>query len=768
MQLKQEVFQNDKSCVCQNASEIPEYFEKNDLKAQLKDKDTTICKLKDTIKSLRKNNKEKIVDHDRCDLATNNEKLENSMAKLLSENERLCEEINHVKQDKVFVITSLKNNLRKLKGKATVDNAAQIPFATIIVPGMFKLDLEPLSPKLMHNRESHIFYLKHTQDQADILRVTKMNESKKSKSAKKQKKQNVWKPMGHLFTKVGLKGKPTGRTFTIAGNSYPLTRFGNDQIARIMRYGDYQLGNVVISRVYYVEALRHNFFSVVQFCDADPKVAFQKNTCFIHDLEGVNLIYGSRDTNLYSISLDDMLKSSSICLLSKASKTKIWLWLRRLSHLNFGTLNKLAKDSLARGILRLKFQKDHLCSACALGKSIKSSHQPKAEDTNQEKLYLLHMDLCGPMRVASINEKRVYLSDSRRLLKIYLANVIGNPSRSVSIRKQLETDALWCYFDAFLSSVEPKNFKQVMIEPSRINAMQEEIHEFERLEVWKLLSCLNNVFLIKLKWIYKIEKDESGGDNPSHVYKIKKAHYGLKQAPRAWYDMLSSFLISQQFSKGAVDLTLFIRHAGNNLLLSKYASKIIKKYGLHSTDYVDTPMIENKKLDEDLQGKPIDATLYRGMVGSLMYLTVSKPDLIYIVYLCARYQAMPTEKHLQAVKRSCGEWNRGAILYRTEYQLADIFTIPLPRERFNFLIDKLGKKSMSPDTLKRLAKFSLNAFAINASAIFIAVVGSVMSSGFIIEDLESLQFVQLSMHLPLSDCTLESHTIECNQLCASP
>ncbi|GJZ02909.1 retrovirus-related pol polyprotein from transposon TNT 1-94, partial [Tanacetum coccineum] len=103
-------------------------------------------------------------------------------------------------------------------------------------------------------------------------------------------------------------------------------------------------------------------------------------------------------------------------------------------------------------------------------------------------------------------------------------------------------------------------------------------------------------------------------DNPSRVYKPKKALYGLKQAPRVWYDMLSSFLISQQFSKGAVDLTLFTRHARNDLLLisqssrgifinqSKYASEIVKKYGLNSTDSGDTPMIKNKKIDEDLQG----------------------------------------------------------------------------------------------------------------------------------------------------------------------
>ncbi|GJX97151.1 retrovirus-related pol polyprotein from transposon TNT 1-94 [Tanacetum coccineum] len=196
-------------------------------------------------------------------------------------------------------------------------------------------------------------------------------------------------------------------------------------------------------------------------------------------------------------------------------------------------------------------------------------------------------------------------------------------------------------------------------------------------------------------------------DNPSHVYKLKKALYGLKQAPRAWYDTLSSFLISQQFSKGVVDPTLFTRHAGNDLLLvqiyiddiifastnsamcnefanqmttkfkmsmmgqmsfflglqisqsprgifinqSKYASEIVKKYGLHTTDFVDTPMVEKNKLDKDLQWKQVDATLYRGMIGSLMYLTSSRPDLIYAVCLCARYQAKPTEKHLQVVKR---------------------------------------------------------------------------------------------------------------------
>ncbi|GJS61162.1 retrovirus-related pol polyprotein from transposon TNT 1-94 [Tanacetum coccineum] len=142
---------------------------------------------------------------------------------------------------------------------------------------------------------------------------------------------------------------------------------------------------------------------------SDLEVAFRKHTCFVRNLEGVDLLSGSRGTNLYSLSIGDMMASSPICLLSKATKTKSWLWHRRLSHLNFGALNHLARNGLVRGLPRLKFEKDHLCSTCAMGKSKKQSHKPKSEDTNQEKLYLLHMDLCGPMRVASVNGKKYIL-----------------------------------------------------------------------------------------------------------------------------------------------------------------------------------------------------------------------------------------------------------------------------------------------------------------------------------------------------------------------
>nr|GEX54142.1 retrovirus-related Pol polyprotein from transposon TNT 1-94 [Tanacetum cinerariifolium] len=186
-------------------------------------------------------------------------------------------------------------------------------------------------------------------------------------------------------------------------------KFRNDHVAKIMGYGDYKIRNATISRVYFVEGLGNNLFSVGQFCDSHLEVAFRQNTCFIHNLDGVDLLTGSRGNNIYTLSLQDMMASSHICLLSKTSKIKSWLWHRCLSHLNFGAFNHLAKQGLVRGLPKLKFEKDHLCSACAMGKSKKKSYKPKSKDTNQEKLYLLHMDLCGPIRVESLNGKKYIL-----------------------------------------------------------------------------------------------------------------------------------------------------------------------------------------------------------------------------------------------------------------------------------------------------------------------------------------------------------------------
>ncbi|GKE07270.1 retrovirus-related pol polyprotein from transposon TNT 1-94, partial [Tanacetum coccineum] len=351
--------------------------------------------------------------------------------------------------ENVLVIAALKDELRKLKGK---DLANNVVTKHTIALEMLKIDVEYLNPRLLNNRSAHSNYLKHTQEEAAILREI----------VEQEKSQNP------LNTSLDSACRPTGRTFTIVGNACPLTRittttevtlrkpsaletetpkpvvtlvysrkprksktnvliskskvlksisdnkkepstfkFGNDHVAKILRYGDYQIRNFMILRVYYVEGLGHHLFSVGQLCDSNLKVVFRQHTCFICNLEGVDLLTGSPGNNLYTLSLGDMMASSPICLLSKASKTKSWH--RRLSHLNFGAINHLARHGLVRGLPKLKFEKDHLCSACAMGKSKKKPHKPKSEDTNLQKLYLLHMDLCGPMRVANVNEKKYIL-----------------------------------------------------------------------------------------------------------------------------------------------------------------------------------------------------------------------------------------------------------------------------------------------------------------------------------------------------------------------
>ncbi|GJT85640.1 retrovirus-related pol polyprotein from transposon TNT 1-94 [Tanacetum coccineum] len=359
----------------------------------------------------------------------------------------------------------------------------------------------------------------------------------------------------------------------------------------------------------------------------------------------------------------------------------------------------------------------------------------------------------------------------------------GVVERGNRTRRQLETDGEMCMFALTVSRTEPKNIKEAMADSAWIESMQEELHQFDRLDVWELVDrplCKN---VINLKWLWKNKRDEEntvirnksrlvakgyaqkeGIDfeesfapvarleavrlfiayaahksftvyqmdvktaflygplkeevyvnqpdgfvdpyHPDKVYRLKKALYGLKQAPRAWYDELSNFLVSEGFSKGSIDPTLFITKHREDILLvqiyvddiifgstnlklskrfgklmhskfdmsmmgelkfflgiqihqsprgifinqAKYAQEILKKHGMTSCDSIGTPMA-TKHLDADLSGTPIDQTKYRSMVGALMYLTASRPDIVHATCYCARYQAKPTEKHLTAVKR---------------------------------------------------------------------------------------------------------------------
>nr|GEU96864.1 hypothetical protein [Tanacetum cinerariifolium] len=243
-----------------------------------------------------------------------------------------------------------------------------------------------------------------------------------------------------------------------------------------------------------------------------------------------------------------------------------------------------------------------------------------------------------------------------------LDNIIGELERPVSTRLQLYEQALICYYDAFLTLVKPKNYKDALTQACWIEAMQKELNEFE-LKLNELGGILKN----KARLVARGYLQEEGTDfkesfapteflndilreevyvsqpaefvdqdNPNHVYKLKKALYGLTHALRTWYDLLSKFLLSQEFLKGTMDPALFIRRQGKDILLisqslkgiflnqSNYALESLKKYGMESSDPMDTPMVEKSKLDEDPQGKAVDPTHYRGLVNTLMYLTASR------------------------------------------------------------------------------------------------------------------------------------------------
>ncbi|GJY63890.1 retrovirus-related pol polyprotein from transposon TNT 1-94 [Tanacetum coccineum] len=381
-----------------------------------------------------------------------------------------------------------------------------------------------------------------------------------------------------------------------------------------------------------------------------------------------------------------------------------------------------------------------------------------------------------------------------------LDNIIGELGRPISTRLQLHEQALFCYYDAFLSSIEPKTYKDALTQACWIEAMQEELNEFERLEVWELILHPDKVMLMTLKWIYKksfalvarldtirifppfaahmnmivyqmdvkttflngilreeVYVSQPDGfvdkDNPNHVYKLKKALYGLKQAPRAC-------------------------PRGIFLNQSKYALESLKKYGMESSDPMDTPMVEKSKLDEDTQGKAIDPTHYRRMVKptkkylhavnrifkylrgtinrKLWYLKDSSIALTayadadhagcqdtrrstsrsmellgdrLVSWSSKRQKSAAissTEAEYIALSGCCAQvlWMRSQLtdyglgfnkipmyydnkiaiaLCCNNYELADIFTKALGRERIEFLINKLGIRSFTPETLKQLA-----------------------------------------------------------------
>ncbi|KAK8674769.1 hypothetical protein V6N13_032872 [Hibiscus sabdariffa] len=369
----------------------------------------------------------------------------------------------------------------------------------------------------------------------------------------------------------------------------------------------------------------------------------------------------------------------------------------------------------------------------------------------------------------------------RELNYVKGGEILGDPSKGVTTRASLKNT---CHYVAFISCIEPKNIKEALNDDFWILAMQEELNQFDRSNVWTLVDRPHDKSTIGTKWVFRNKLDESGNivrnkarlvaqgytqeegidfdetyapvarmeairmllafachhefklfqmdvksaflngfineevyveqppgfedpKFPNHVFKLSKALYGLKQAPRAWYERLSNFLVEKGFNKGNVDTTLFIKNDGKDILVvqiyvddiifgstnellcqdfaklmqgefemsmmgelsfflglqikqskdgifinqAKYIKEKLKKFGMENMKPQATPMSSSIKLDKDEEGKCVDSKLYRSMIGSLLYLTASRPDIMFSVCLCARFQANPKESHLKAVKR---------------------------------------------------------------------------------------------------------------------
>ncbi|GJS10149.1 retrovirus-related pol polyprotein from transposon TNT 1-94 [Tanacetum coccineum] len=716
---------NDNSVSNQSAPSFDKMFELNELKAQSQEKDMVIIKLKERIKSISGNIDKDKIKHHLEEIEMINIELDHRSVEISDLNASLLE--------KVLVITALKDELRKLKGKAIVNNNVTIHPSD---SEMHQVNVEPITPKLLNKRSAHSAYIKHTKEEDAVLRdlvdhikanypldsalesalkkstsvsgsqpsdntkkdkicqtpsstqknkvethprkvksslknkdcvvapkgtahvqhsklnansefkcvkcngcmlydnhdlcvldfINNVNARNKSKSVKKSLKKKLWKPTGKVFINIRYKWRPIGRTFTIVGNTCPLTRI-----------------------------------------TTTTDVPLRKPTALESDTPKpvVTLVYSRKPRK--SITNVPVSKYKDLKSVSANKKEPIQSWGSIVSDVQSSSLNECwtsksfsARHGLIRGLPKLKFEKDHLCSACAMeNHDIKVAHMgndpyfgipiPEVSSDQSSSSDIIHTIMPPDHQISEHNSKWTKDHPPK--------NIIGGPARPVSTTLQLHEQALLCYYDAFLSVVEPKTYKDALTQSYWIEPILEAIRIFLAFD-----AHMNMV-------IYQI-------DVKTMFLNAEKALYGLKQAPKA-----------QDFSKGSVDPTLFLHREGKELLpvqiyvddiifaastpelcdlfakimcskfkmsmmgkisfflglqisqsprgifinQSKYALKSLKKYGFDSSDIVDTPMVEKSKLDEDKEKKAVDPSHYRGMIGTLLYL-IAKVDMRGLTY----------------------------------------------------------------------------------------------------------------------------------------
>ncbi|GJZ14068.1 retrovirus-related pol polyprotein from transposon TNT 1-94 [Tanacetum coccineum] len=652
----------------QNTLEIPEFFEKNDLKAQLQDKDTTICKLKDMIKSVREKSMEENVNYDYGKIETKNVELKNR--------------------------------------KEIVDIAAQTPSAHTIFPGMFKIELEPLAPRLLQNREIHKEYLKYTQEQADILwgiveqakvkqpldkeldfackhaqriqellvyvqdtcpNAIKLNEKKVESSTTSDSNTPVLSPTGLKCSTSNCGSTPTDNkkkdrisrtTSRNMKNKHSLLNANSEPICANCKKSMFDgvhdkclldFVENVNSRAKSVRFLRTKDEApeAIIKCIKNIQVRLNATVRIVRTDNGTEFVNQtlrefyenvgiSHQTSVASTPQQNgVVERRDQTLVEAArtmlifSKAPLFLWAEAIN---------TACYTQNRSLIRRRYNKTpyDLSSGPGLHSMTPTTsssglvpnlipQQPFQESAAPRSVVLADSPMSTSIDQDAPSSNKVLLIKLKWIYKVKtdeFGRVLKNKARLVAQGFRQEEGIV---------------FKESFAPVARIEAIRIFVANAAHKNMTINQMDVKMAFLnSELKEEVNVSQPEGfvDQDNPSHVYKLKKALYGLKQAPRAWYDMLSCFLISQHFSKGAVDPTLFT--SWERLITGLQISQSPKCIFINQSKY--------------LQGKQVDATLYCGMIGSLMYLTSSRPDLIYAVCFCARYETKPTKKHLQAMQ----------------------------------------------------------------------------------------------------------------------
>ncbi|GKE11535.1 retrovirus-related pol polyprotein from transposon TNT 1-94 [Tanacetum coccineum] len=513
-------------------------------------------------------------------------------------------------------------------------------------------------------------------------------------------------------------------------------RFGNDQFALILGYGDLVQGNITIKRVYYVEGLNHNLFSVGQFCDADLEVAFRKSTCFVRDLQGNDLLSGNRGSDLYTISLQETTSSTPICLLAKASPTQAWLWHRRLSHLNFDYINLLSKKDIVIGLPKLKYVKDQLCSSCEVSKAKRSSFKSKTVPSSKGRLNLLHMDLCGPMRVASINGKKYILvivddysrytwtlflrskDETPEVLKDFLTMIQRNLQAPViSVRTDRGTEFLNKTLNAF--------FKEEGIEHQTSTPRTPEqngvVERRNRTLVEAARTMLSASKLPLFFWAEAIATACYTQNRSIIIPTHEKMAYHIINDRKPSIKHLHIFGCTCYLTRDGENLDK-MKEKGDSCILVGYStqSKGYRVYNKRTRLIVESihlrfdeikemseTSVANDNIHQFNHNRSLDLLFDYGFNYNKIPLYCDSQSAIAIS--CNPVQHSRT-KHIHTRYHFIKEQVENGIIelyfVRTEYQLADMFTKALPEERFQYLVRQIGMRCLTPAELEVLTKES--------------------------------------------------------------